>query len=220
MHVSALTTATAAPLPSESPTRVISSDFETFLKMLTAQMKNQDPLNPVDSSDYAVQLATFSGVEQAVLTNDLLEALSSQMNVSGMAQMAGWVGKEARAAAAGYFDGSPITVSPNPALLADEVEMVVTNSDGIEVQRLNIPITSEPIEWAGLQADGQPMPSGLYSFEIVSYSNGEVLLSEQADIYSRVQEVRSEGGEIILMLEGGAAILASNVTALRDPAYF
>ena len=41
-----------------------SSDFETFLKMLTVQMQNQDPLNPVESTDYAVQLATFSGVEQ------------------------------------------------------------------------------------------------------------------------------------------------------------
>ena len=38
----------------------ISADFETFLKMLTVQMQNQDPLNPVDSSDYATQLATFT----------------------------------------------------------------------------------------------------------------------------------------------------------------
>ena len=48
---------------------VLSSDFETFLKMLTVQLENQDPLNPVDSADYAVQLATFSGVEQQVQTN-------------------------------------------------------------------------------------------------------------------------------------------------------
>ena len=46
---------------------VLSSDFETFLKMLTTQMQNQDPLNPVDSTDYATQLATFSSVEQQVL---------------------------------------------------------------------------------------------------------------------------------------------------------
>ncbi len=67
---------------------MISSDFDTFLKMLKVQMENQDPLNPTDSSEYAQQLATFSGVEQAVLTNDLLTALMVQMNTTGMAQLA------------------------------------------------------------------------------------------------------------------------------------
>jgi len=42
--------------------QLVSSDFDTFLKMMTTQVQNQDPLNPVDSSDYAVQLATFSSV--------------------------------------------------------------------------------------------------------------------------------------------------------------
>lgn len=64
----------AAPGPPvEDASASLSSDFEVFLQMLTAQMKYQDPLNPVDSTDYATQLATFSGVEQAVLTNDLLK---------------------------------------------------------------------------------------------------------------------------------------------------
>ena len=65
--------------PATDSTRAeVSSDFETFLKMLTVQMQNQDPLNPVDSSDYAIQLATFSGVEQQVKTNDLLASLGQQ----------------------------------------------------------------------------------------------------------------------------------------------
>ena len=47
-----------------------------------------------------------------------------------------------------------------------------------------------------------------------------MILQEQADIYSRVQEVRSEGGQTVLMLAGGVGVLATSVTALRDPAYF
>ena len=70
----------AATASSASPDSVISSDFETFLKMLTTQLQNQDPLDPVKSEDFAVQLATFSGVEQQVLTNDLLESLGAQMS--------------------------------------------------------------------------------------------------------------------------------------------
>ena len=65
---------------------VLSSDFETFLKMLTTQLENQDPLNPIDSTDYAVQLATFAGVEQQVLTNDLLESMGGNSGLGGLAQ--------------------------------------------------------------------------------------------------------------------------------------
>lgn len=195
---------------------VISSDFDTFLKMLTVQMENQDPLNPTDSAEYAMQLATFSGVEQQVLTNDLLNALMLQMNTTGMAQMADWVGKEARAPVPGHFDGSPITVAPNPAAVADKVELVVYDSDGNEVQRSEIPRSAEPLEWAGVNSGGTPFPNGNYTFNVESFANGEVILNEVADVYSQVHEVRSENGQSILMLEGGIAVLASDVSALRE----
>lgn len=200
----------------ETSESVISSDFETFLKMLTVQMENQDPLNPTDSAEYAQQLATFSGVEQAVLTNDLLSEMIVQLNTTGMAQMADWVGKEARAAAPTYFDGSPITIAPNPAAIADKVELVVTDADGNEVMRSEIPKSAEPIEWAGVDENGNPLPDGVYTFNVVSSSNGEVVLNEIADVYSRVEEVRNENGETVLMLQGGIAVLASQVSALRE----
>jgi len=210
------TTASSFAPQTETSEAVISSDFETFLKMLTVQMENQDPLNPTDSSEYAQQLATFSGVEQAVLTNELLSSLMVQMSTTGMAQMADWVGKEARAAVPGHFDGSPITISPNPASVADKVELVVFDADGNEVQRSEIPKSTDPIEWAGTDTNGTPFPSGLYQFQVVSSSNGEVVLAETADIYTRVQEVQSENGNSILVLKGGVSVLASDVSALRE----
>ena len=75
-------------------------------------MQYQDPLNPIDSTDYATQLATFSGVEQAVLTNDLLKSLTTQMNTGGLVDMAALVGKEVRSTAPAYFDGQPLTLRP------------------------------------------------------------------------------------------------------------
>lgn len=204
------------PAAPASPTAV-TSDFETFLRMLTVQMENQDPLNPVDSADYAVQLATFSGVEQQVQTNDLLRDLATQMGSSSMAQMAAWVGREARVPAAGYFDGSPVALAPNPVSLADRAEVVVTNQAGDEVDRFNVPISAEPLEWAGLDHEGNPYPTGLYSFTISSFSGEELLDESPVDVYSMVTEVRSQDGEAILILSGGAAIAASQVNALRDP---
>ena len=209
------TTSTFAPT-TETPETVISSDFDTFLKMLTVQMENQDPLNPTDSSEYAMQLATFSGVEQQVLTNDLLNALMMQMNTTGMAQMADWVGKNARVAAPAHFDGNPITIAPNPAAIADKVELVVYNEAGEEVQRMEIPKSADPIEWSGMSPDGEPFPIGVYRFNVESSANGDVVLDEVADVYARVQEVRSENGLSVLILEGGVAVLASDVSALRE----
>ena len=214
------TTDTATPVrpaPGTS-TRQTGTDYQMFLKMLTAQATNQDPLNPIDSSDYATQLATFSGVEQQVKTNDLLTALAAQMGTQGMAQMASWVGKEARAPVAAHFTGTPITIAPNPASAADKVELVVKNAAGVEVQRTTIPVSANTMEWAGVGADGTPLPNGNYSFTVESSVAGQVILTEPADVYSTIQEVRSEGGQTILILSGDVAVSSSQVSALRDPA--
>ena len=220
MTISAIQTDTATQIrpPAGTSTRKTDTDYQMFLKMLTAQATNQDPLNPIDSSDYATQLATFSGVEQQVKTNDLLTALAAQLGTSGMAEMAAWVGKEARAPVAAHFTGTPITIAPNPATAADHVELVVKDSAGVEVQRTAIPVSANTMEWAGVTTDGAPLPNGNYTFTVESSVGGTVILTEPADVYSTIQEVRSTGGQTILILSGGVAVSSSQVSALRDPA--
>ena len=205
-------TADAAPRTAAK----ISSDFETFLKMLTVQMQNQDPLNPVDSADYATQLATFSGVEQQVQTNDLLRALSGQMGTGGLSQLAGWVGMQARAVMPASFDGAAITVVPNVQRGADEAQLVVRDAAGAEVQRLRIGIDDGPLDWMGAKADGTMLPPGVYSFETVSVAAGAVVAIEPSEIYATVTEVQVSGGVNTLVLAGGGTIAASAVTAVRD----
>ncbi|MGJ8626827.1 MAG: flagellar hook capping FlgD N-terminal domain-containing protein [Sulfitobacter sp.] len=214
----ALTTANTSgtQAATTSDNTVLSSDFETFLKMLTAQAKYQDPLEPIDSSEYAAQLAQFSMVEQQVLSNDLLAALTAQLGSGNMAQMANWIGMEARTTAPVQFDGRPITITPNPAAVSDEVFLVVYDSNGQEVQRSSIPVSAEPVEWAGVADDGTPFENGLYSFEVESRANGELLLSDPAETYARITEARTQAGETVLILEGGSAVLASSVSGLRE----
>lgn len=207
----------ATSATAEAATAEISSDFNTFLRMLTVQMQNQDPLNPIESSDYAVQLATFSGVEQQVRTNDLLRSLAGQMGATGMTQLAGWVGKEARAVAPALLSGQPISILPSVAESADAAQMIVRDVSGSEVQRFDIPLSNEPVTWAGVTTDGYPYPPGLYSFHVTSYEGDATLETRQAAVYSTVTEVRTENGEAKLILQGGTAVSASDVTALRDP---
>lgn len=195
----------------------VSSDYQTFLRMLTVQMQNQDPLNPIESSDYAVQLATFSGVEQQVRTNQLLASLAGQFGVMGMAQMAGWVGQEARAAAPVWMDGDPVTLSPNPAAAADRVVLVVRDAEGALVAREDLPVSAEPYQWLGADAEGNPLPEGVYSLELESYAGEDLLDTGPVEAYARIAEVRGSAGSTILVLEGGVEVSAADVTALRQP---
>lgn len=194
----------------------LTSDFKTFLKMLTAQARYQDPLEPIDSTEYASQLAQFSMVEQQVKTNDALTAMFGQMSSDNIASLASWVGMEARATTPAYFDGSPITISPNPASVSDRVELVVIDADGQEVQRSAIAASSDPIEWAGVDDDGDPFAEGNYSFKVDSFTGDDLILSEQAEVYGKVTEAQIQNGKVILIMQGGQAVLSTSVTGLRQ----
>lgn len=210
------TTLNPAQATAAEDKKALSSDFETFIKMLTVQMENQDPLNPMDSQDFATQLATFSGVEQQVKTNDLLGALSGQMLLSGLSDMASWVGMEARVAAPAYFQGSPVEILPTIPVVADSAQLVVSNADGVVVQRLAIPIDQESISWAGVGPNGQPFPSGEYAFQIEASSQDSVIDTSTPEIYARVQEVRIQDGATVLGLVGGQVLPSSAVVGLRS----
>ncbi len=196
---------------------VISSDFETFLNMLTTQLQNQDPLNPVKSTDFAVQLATFSNVEQQVQTNKILSGLASQLGAAGMSEYAGWVGKEARVVAPVVYDGTPVTFDPAPDPAAKRAELVVRNADGDVVQRLDIGVSGQPLEWSGLTESGARLPDGTYNFEIESFDETGAINSAQPPIYATISEARIEDGKPVLVLDGGSRVSVDDVTGLRDP---
>ena len=187
----------AAASTNSASNAVISSDFETFLKMLTTQMQNQDPLNPIESSDYAVQLATFSGVEQQVRTNQLLADLANQMGSSGLSQLAGWIGMEARAPVSAQFNGSALTVWPKHDSTADRAELVVRDSVGAEVARQPLALGTESLSWDGKGADGATLPAGRYRFEVQSFRDDAVLDTIPAEVYVPVIEARIEESDEI-----------------------
>lgn len=211
-------TGTTTSLGQPQQGTLINSDFQTFLLMLTTQMQNQDPLNPIESSDYAVQLATFSGVEQQVRTNALIESMSAQMGLSGMAQMASWVGMEARVAAPVMFDGAPLTLYPDPASGADRAVLVVLNADGQEVTSAEVPVSSDPVTWAGTDANGAPLPSGVYTFRLENYSEGKLVETTAVETYGRIEEVRNGTGGVVLVMEGGGSVAPSDIKAIREAA--
>ncbi|MCF8510041.1 MAG: flagellar hook assembly protein FlgD [Rhodobacteraceae bacterium] len=217
MTTSAITSSLSQTSTTASTRSQISSDFDTFLKMLTAQMQNQDPLNPIDSTDYATQLATFSGVEQQTRTNDLLTNLGSQIAVLGMSQLASWVGQEARAEAPVWMDGDPVTMQLSPEFGADRAVLVVRDASGSLVSREDVPIEAGLYEWLGGDAEGNLLPQGLYDLTLESYSGATLLGESPIESYARIFEARNGEGGTTLVLEGGVEVPSVKITALRMP---
>ncbi|MEO1152281.1 MAG: flagellar hook capping FlgD N-terminal domain-containing protein [Pseudomonadota bacterium] len=194
----------------------LSSDFETFLKMLTVQMENQDPLNPIQSSDFAVQLATFSGVEQQVRTNDLLSGLTERLGIGGIGQYAAWVGMEGRAPVAAEFDGTPVTVFPALPTDADQATLIVRDASGGEVQRTALPVPSESFVWNGTDNSGAPVPNGFYSFETEAAADGQPISFDPAEVYGRITEARLDGDAGVVVFADGTSVAADTVSGLRS----
>jgi len=216
MNVTPTTNSPITPTSTSGQSSNITSDFDTFLQMLTVQMQNQDPLNPIESADYAVQLATFSGVEQQVRTNTLLSEMQLSLQQSGMAEMVGWIGKEARSPAPVRFDGTPVILNPAPAAGATAADLVVRDMQGRLVARETIPVSTAPYSWLGADATGSPLPPGNYQLSLESRKGKEVLSTVRMEHYARVTEVKTTPEGTKLVLKGGAEVLAAEVTGLRE----
>ncbi|WP_420023238.1 flagellar hook capping FlgD N-terminal domain-containing protein [Cereibacter azotoformans] len=214
MEVSSAPSPTAGSAPASG--RSTTSDYETFLRMLTTQLQNQDPLNPMESDDFAMQLATFSGVEQQVRTNQILTGMSGSFGAMGLSELAGWIGREARVEAAAWFDGAPVTIAPEPAAGADSMKLIVRSADGTIVSQETVAAGAAHLEWAGTDAAGDPLPEGAYSFSLESYLKDRLLATEPAKVYAGIVEARSGSEGTLLVLRGGIEVPASSVTALRD----
>ncbi|MCB1360194.1 MAG: flagellar hook assembly protein FlgD [Rhodobacter sp.] len=190
------------------------SDYLTFLNMLTVQMQNQDPLNPMDASDFAVQLATFAGVEQQTFTNQLLNAMLGQ---GGLSDLGSWVGMEARVFGGAWYGGDAISLAPDPALGAETATLIVRDSTGAIVDSRPIDPVAQSYRWDGLDSSGTRLPDGTYTFEVESRQGDSILDTQPVAAYVPVLEARYQNGATMLVMPGGLMVDSASVTGLRRP---
>ena len=203
---------------SGSKTSAIASDFETFLLMMTTQAQNQDPLDPMDSAEYASQLAQFSMVEQQVQTNDLLASLTSSMGSLNLGELANWVGMDVRSTSGFSFDSQPVTLFAAPHEAADQATLTVRDADGKVVSTSDVPPDQTEFTWAGTDSDGNPLPPGNYTATLSSYQDGEHLSETPVASYGRVVEAQIGTDSILLTLEGGQIVPTHQVSGVRSGA--
>jgi flagellar basal-body rod modification protein FlgD len=116
---------------SGSAQATLSDNFDTFLKILTAQIQNQDPLEPMDSNQFTEQLVQFSGVEQQIRVNTQLETLIKATNSNAGASLSGYLGQQAEINSAGaQYTGEPVNWRYTLPSDAAKVTVTVTDASG------------------------------------------------------------------------------------------
>ena len=176
------------------------SDFNDFLTLLTSQLKNQDPLQPLDSTQFVEQLASFSAVEQQVGTNEKLSRLVAQGNAQEIGQLGGWIG---------------LTVDVPDRTGAISVEAIIVDSDGDAVARVPVEDASVPFVWSGEKANGQTASPGLYGVSFAYDFENSASTRVDASASGKVTEARIDDDGPLLILDNGARIRPSDVAALR-----
>lgn len=218
LSASPLTLASPSPAPT-APTATgsraaLSSDFDMFLKLLTTQMRSQDPLNPADASEFASQLATFSAVEQQILSNETLSSILGALTTANPDTATGYLGAQVLTSQAVAFTGAPLEIEVDPVAGADSAVLVVTDTEGQVVARVPVPPDQEQVVWSGQAAAG-PVPPGAYRFSVDSFSGQDLVGTQPGLAYGTVDEIRFDAGATRLVLAGGTTLSTTEVQGLR-----
>ena len=144
----------------------IAGNFQSFLTLLTTQLQNQNPLDPLDTNQFTQQLVQFAGVEQQLKTNDQLTSLVSLQQTAQSTQALGFVGKTA------VVDGATTQLTNSAATWNlsvasnSNVNITIANSTGQNVFSGTYPVTAganQAFAWDGKGNDGTQWPDGKYT---------------------------------------------------------
>lgn len=186
-----------------------------FLKLLTTQLQNQDPLNPMESAEMTSQLAQLNMVDGISNMNKTMTALVEQMRVSDFMSQSLTVGRSALVTANKIkFDGeNPVVIGVNFAAPMSETLVKITDSSGNLVMNSKVgasPAGISNLFWEGLGSDGQPLPAGTYYLEVTGV-NGQTSVVGESMVASRVTAVGRDGNSINMTLADGRKVTPSEV---------
>ena len=213
--IDAITQATAqTSFESAAGASAEAMDRDTFLNLLTTQLQNQDPLNPMDSEAFVSQLATFSSLEQLMGIQSSLDAVYMGIASMNNASMADLLGTEVLAVGDGVHldgEGDPIDLQYYAAGDVASATLAVMDEDGHVVYTEEVGALSEgegTLEWDGTDLDGNPLPEGDYTFSITGTDSDGNDVSIEERIKGKVTEMDYASGTPQPSIEGVVISLA------------
>jgi flagellar basal-body rod modification protein FlgD len=208
---SPVTNATSAP-PSTSGTGStaqsladLSKNFDTFLSLLTTQLKNQDPLSPLDSNQFTQQLVQMSGVEQQIQANSLLQTIAANTS-SGVATAISLIGKTVKAVSStATLSGGAANWTYNLPDGVSDLKLTVSNSAGEIVDAVapgDLSAGDHAFTWNGKDLNGAPLPDGDYTLQVSAKDTSGADLTANVFVQGPVTSVEQSNGKTLITVDG------------------
>lgn len=198
----------------------INADFDMFLQMLTTQLQNQDPLSPMDGTDFTAQIAQFSQLEQQITSNDRLEALINQNTYSLQNLAVSYIGKEALAKGeqVALKDGKPVDFAYYLEQGATTSVVEIKNGEGEIVRSMEVDSKAgfHTVAWDGLDDNGDVLENGEYTLTLNAVGAEDKSSRKELYTYSRVTAVAADAGNALLTMVDGREILFSDIQEVRE----
>ncbi len=184
---------------------------EAFLKLLVAQLQNQDPLNPQENHEFVAQLAQFSSLEQSIGINDRLDQLALQNQGLQNSQIVSLVGKQAT------VKGSIVTLSGQGAIVpisftldsaAKEGTVTIRDAAGRSIRTLPVSARAKgtvTVTWNGQNDSGVPQPAGAYQVNVTARNAADGPVSVTQQTSGRIKSVSFDRGFPVINLDSGVA---------------
>ena len=183
--------------------------------MLTTQLKHQDPLNPVDSADYAMQLAAFSTVEQQVLLNQKMDMLQNNLRQNTLASLSARIGKKVKLPGSFTYSGGEVTALITPPSGNEKTDFIVRDAAGTDILRHRLGAQDQEFSRAGTTSEGSVAPVGPYNFTLEGFAKDQSLGVFELASLQTIEELSQSAEEILVTLGNGQTLPWKNLTGLR-----
>lgn len=198
----------------------LSADYQSFLKLLTAQLANQDPLEPMDSSTFVTQLAQLSQVEQAITSNANLERITNQLANAGLQGDMQFIGRAVTVpGAALVLEGGSARFGYAVSTDAKTVTAEVLGEDGTVIRRFeDLPTSAgkvHDVDWDGLDSYGLPVPDGTFTVKLTALDTEPEAIAGTTFATSQVERLTFDGWISTLHLANGEEVYAAQVVAVE-----
>jgi flagellar basal-body rod modification protein FlgD len=214
---STLGTAAGTTTTTNSAESRLIGDYDSFLLLLTTQLKNQDPLAPMDATQFVSQLSQFASVEQMIVSNQKLDQIVSSLGANSIMADIGLIGRtvEVPGSAAELRDGS-LSLKYSLAKDAEQAAVVIRDADGNIVRTLPVNTTAgeHGLTWDGTDEDGDQLDDGIYTFTFGAADAEGKPVATQSYVTAAVMRVETTASGSSLVLSNGQSTTSSTIRAV------
>ncbi len=210
------TSSTSTTSSSSDALASLTSNYNQFLSLLTAQLQHQDPTSPMDTDSFTSELAQFAGVEQQINTNANLTQLLSLSQDTQVNQSTALVGRQAVANTTELplQDGSA-ELQLNPTA-PGAAEIAITNSAGtvVKTQALNLAAGTTNWSWNGQDDSGNQLPDGTYTAAVLSSDSAGNTNSVPFNVIGTITGISKDGTTGVNVQLGSTTVEMTQVSSL------